>query len=49
MSIELLLVEREIHRALVRFARAMDERDWSALDCSAFAAVRAGPKQLELI
>lgn len=32
MSIELLLAEREIHRALVRFARAMDERDWSALD-----------------
>lgn len=32
MSLELLLAEREIHRALVRFARAMDERDWSALD-----------------
>jgi hypothetical protein len=32
MSIEVLLAEREIHRALVRFARAMDERDWSALD-----------------
>jgi hypothetical protein len=32
MSIELLLAEREIHRALVRFARAMDEREWSALD-----------------
>jgi len=32
MSIEVLLAEREIQRALVRFARAMDERDWSALD-----------------
>jgi 3-phenylpropionate/cinnamic acid dioxygenase small subunit len=32
MSIEMLLAEREIHRALVRFARAMDERDWAALD-----------------
>jgi hypothetical protein len=32
MSLEMLLAEREIYRALVRFARAMDQRDWSALD-----------------
>lgn len=31
-TLELLLAEREITRALVRFARAMDERDWAALD-----------------
>ena len=32
MTLEMLLAEREIYRALVRFARAMDQRDWSALD-----------------
>jgi len=32
MSLEILLAEREIYRCLVRFARAMDHRDWSALD-----------------
>ena len=32
MSLEMLLAEREIYRALVRVARAMDERDWGALD-----------------
>lgn len=31
MSIELLLAEREIGRALNRFARAMDARDWQGL------------------
>ena len=30
MSLELLLAEREIARALARLARAMDERDWDA-------------------
>ena len=31
MSIELLLAEREIARALTRIARAMDARDWDGL------------------
>lgn len=31
MTLEQLLAEREIYRAVVRFARAMDERDWDAL------------------
>lgn len=31
MSLDLLLTEREIARALTRFARAMDERDWDTL------------------
>lgn len=31
MNMETLLAERDIHRALCRFARAMDERDWNAL------------------
>jgi hypothetical protein len=31
-ELEVLLSEREISRAIYRFARAMDERDWSALD-----------------
>lgn len=32
MTFETLLDERAIYRQLVRFARAMDERDWDALD-----------------
>lgn len=32
MTLHDLLAEREIYRALVRFARAMDDREWSALD-----------------
>lgn len=32
MNLEILLAEREIYRAIVRVARAMDERDWAALD-----------------
>lgn len=32
MTLEALLAEREIYRCLVRFARAMDYRDWGALD-----------------
>lgn len=32
MDLELLLAERDIQRALVRIARAMDERDWAALE-----------------
>ncbi|WP_116365845.1 nuclear transport factor 2 family protein [Parahaliea mediterranea] len=31
MTLETLLAERAIYRALVHFARAMDERDWDAL------------------
>lgn len=31
MTLEELLAEREIGRALVRFSRAMDDRDWPAL------------------
>lgn len=30
--LEMLLAERDIARTLYAFARAMDERDWSALD-----------------
>lgn len=31
MTLEALLAEREIARALTRFARAMDDRDWDGL------------------
>lgn len=31
MNLDILLAEREISRAVTRFARAMDERDWVAL------------------
>lgn len=31
MSLELLLAEREIARGVIRFARAMDDRDWPVL------------------
>ena len=31
VTIETLYAEREIYRQLVRFARAMDDRDWGAL------------------
>ena len=30
MELETLLAERAIYRQLVRFAQAMDERDWEA-------------------
>lgn len=43
MSIELLLAEREIARALTRVARAMDARDWDGL-----AAELAGDATAEL-
>ena len=32
MNLDDLLAEREIYRALVEFARAMDARDWEAID-----------------
>ncbi|MEH6582840.1 MAG: nuclear transport factor 2 family protein [Halioglobus sp.] len=32
MTLEDLLAEREIYRNLVSFARAMDDRDWKAID-----------------
>lgn len=32
MDLETLIAERDIARAIHRFARAMDERDWVALD-----------------
>ncbi len=32
MDLETLIAERDISRAIHRFARAMDERDWAALD-----------------
>ncbi|GAA4488009.1 hypothetical protein GCM10023094_47190 [Rhodococcus olei] len=32
MTLDDLLAEREITRALTRIARAMDDRDWAALD-----------------
>jgi hypothetical protein len=32
LTLDMLLAEREIYRCLVRFARAMDQRDWGALD-----------------
>lgn len=31
MDLETLVAERDITRALIRFARAMDERDWDVL------------------
>ncbi|HQR04650.1 MAG: nuclear transport factor 2 family protein [Proteobacteria bacterium] len=47
LSLEVLLAEREIYRALVRFARAMDDRDWTALDdivlADATAEMGTGP------
>src|SRR5512139_463195 len=49
MTLETLLAEREIYRALVRFARAMDQRDWGALDAlvypDATADLGVGPVQ----
>ncbi len=36
-----LLAERDIYRQLVRFARAMDERDWSAMDNITSADIQA--------
>lgn len=49
MNLEDLLAEREIQRALFRFARAMDERDWGALDAvlaaDAGADLGLGPVQ----
>lgn len=32
MDLDTLIAERDIARAIYRFARAMDERDWGALD-----------------
>jgi ketosteroid isomerase-like protein len=40
-TLEELLAEREIYRAIVRFARAMDERDWDALAALTTADVSA--------
>ena len=49
MSLDDLLAEREIYRALVNFARAMDARDWAALDEIAVedmtAEIGTGPLQ----
>ena len=49
MTLDMLLAEREIYRALVRFARAMDHRDWNALDAivlpGATADLGLGPVQ----
>jgi hypothetical protein len=46
-ELDRLLSEREISRAIYRFARAMDERDWAALDAivreDASADVGTGP------
>lgn len=41
-ELHLLLAEREISRLLARIARAMDERDWAALDEIIDAGARAG-------
>tara|TARA_R110002072_G_scaffold278010_1_gene439807 strand:- start:136 stop:588 length:453 start_codon:yes stop_codon:yes gene_type:complete len=43
MNIDTLLAEREITRQLIRFARAMDARDWAALD-----TITAGDIQADL-
>ena len=40
-GLEQLLAEREIYRKLVGFARAMDERDWGALESIARADMTA--------
>lgn len=41
--------EREIYRSIVRFARAMDERDWSAIDdiATVDATAHMGSGELE--
>lgn len=47
MNLETLLAEREIHRLISQFARAMDDRDWerlaSILTEDARAEMGAGP------
>ena len=32
MTLDTLLAERDIQKALIKFARAMDDRDWSAIE-----------------
>lgn len=41
MTLETLVAEREIHRQLVAFARAMDKRDWDALSAIVTDDIRA--------
>ncbi len=41
MTLETLMAEREIHRQLVAFARAMDKRDWDALSAIVTDDIRA--------
>ena len=41
MDLQTLLDERNIYRQLVRFARAMDERDWESLGQIAAEDIRA--------
>jgi len=41
MTLDDLIAERAIQRQLVRFARAMDERDWGAFDALTTDDVRA--------
>lgn len=41
MNNHVLLAEREITRQLIRFARAMDARDWVALDTITVEDIRA--------
>jgi len=41
MDMHVLLAEREISRQLIRFARAMDARDWTALDTITVDDIRA--------
>lgn len=49
MTLDDLVAERDIYRALTRFARAMDARDWAALDAivveDATADIGTGPLQ----
>ena len=41
MNVEILLAEREIYRKLVRFARAMDDRQWDLIADLAVADLTA--------
>ena len=41
MSLEELVAEREIYRQLIKFARAMDNRDWKAISAIMADSIKA--------
>lgn len=49
IDLETLMAERAIHRQLVAFARAMDERDWQAMDGITSDDIRADVGAGELL